>query len=281
MKRIVLLMLTAIILAGCTSKAYTTSMDAGKAALQNGNYEEAADLFENAMEEKETQDAKGYLAFATEMKESKQLYHDGDFDAAIYSIKKQLNGKFADQLDIKMVKQANALLKQLEQAKALADSINEKLIKGKTLLEQNQFDEAYEVFKEITENTNLPDVDTIDKLAKDASSLQNEAAKKKDEQEKQKQAEEEKRQEEEKRKQEEANKALTPKQAEDLVRQHLHLQSNSNVKVEYDHDADNGDFIIHVYEFVVDNPSTGEGHTATWGWYGVNKKTKAIYDAMQ
>jgi len=80
---------------------------------------------------------------------------------------------------------------------------------------------------------------------------------------------------------EKQNQTLTTKQAEDLVRAQLNLQPDQNVKVEYDHDASNGDYIIHVYEFVVDNPSTGDGHTVTLGWYGVNKQTKKVYNMMQ
>ncbi|MED4229252.1 hypothetical protein [Neobacillus cucumis] len=74
---------------------------------------------------------------------------------------------------------------------------------------------------------------------------------------------------------------LTHEQAVQLVKAHLNIQSNSKVKAVYKYDAENGDYIIQVYEFVVDNPSTGEGHTATRGWYGVNKQTKVIYDAMK
>ncbi|MDR4948998.1 hypothetical protein [Neobacillus cucumis] len=74
---------------------------------------------------------------------------------------------------------------------------------------------------------------------------------------------------------------LTHEQAVQLVKEHLNIQSNSKVKAVYKYDAENGDYIIQVYEFVVDNPSTGEGHTATRGWYGVNKQTKVVYDAMK
>ncbi|MEH7414431.1 hypothetical protein V7266_03945, partial [Neobacillus drentensis] len=85
---------------------------------------------------------------------------------------------------------------------------------------------------------------------------------------------------EQRQQQEVANKTLTHEQAVQIVKEHLNIKSSQNVKIVYDHDAANGDYIIKVYEFVIDNPSTGEGHTATWGWYGVNKQTKAVYDAM-
>ncbi|MFJ7728124.1 tetratricopeptide repeat protein [Neobacillus sp. NPDC097160] len=284
MKRLTLLILTALVLSACTPKAYTESFDAGKAALQKGDFDQAINKFENAIEEKETTEAKDYLHFAKSLQESRTLYHDGDFDAAIYSIKKLLKETSTEKLEGKVTIQANELLKDIQQAKTVSEKMKEKMIKGKTLLEDNQFDQAAAAFKEVAETTDLPDVTAIETMAKDASKLLEETTKKKNsaEQKKQKQTEENtKNKEEEKQKQEEANKPITQEQAVDLVRQHLNISSEQNVKVVYDHDAANGDYVIHVYEFVVDNPSTGEGHTATWGWYGVNKQTKAVYDAMQ
>ena len=283
MKKITLLILTALILSACTPKAYTESFTAGKTALQKGEYDQAINKFENALEEKETAEAKNYLHFAQTLLESRKLYHGGDFDAAINSINKLLKENSSEKLDGKVKKQANALLKEILQAKTVSETMKEKMTKGKTLLEDNQFDQAAAVFKEVAETTNLPDVTEIETMAKDAVALLTETTKKKNaaEQEKQQKDETVKKKEEEKQKQEEGNKTLTHEQAVDLVKKHLNITSEQNVKVVYDHDADNGDYVIHVYEFVVDNPSTGEGHTTTWGWYGVNKQTKAVYDTMQ
>ncbi|MFJ8526951.1 hypothetical protein [Bacillus sp. NPDC094106] len=38
-----------------------------------------------------------------------------------------------------------------------------------------------------------------------------------------------------------------------------------------------GDYVIHVYEVVTNGE---ESHTATWGWYAVNPKTKKVYKAF-
>ncbi|GKU83020.1 hypothetical protein [Niallia sp. NCCP-28] len=71
---------------------------------------------------------------------------------------------------------------------------------------------------------------------------------------------------------------LTSSQAVQLVKNHLNI-NNDKMHVEYDHmDGDN--YIIHVFEVVIDDPKTNVGHTATYGWYGVNKYTKKIYDAF-
>lgn len=284
MKKWILLLLTVMILSACTPKAYTESMEAGKAALEKENYTEAKDKFENALEEKETNEAKNYLHAAKSMQESVTLFHKGDFDTATYKLKKLLSQKATKKL---INKQANALIKEIQKAKALADSMKERIIKGKALMEQNQFAQALDVFKEVSKTIQYTDIPSIEEITKEASELMIEATNKKKaaDEEKQKLEEAKQKAEEEeakaKQEQEEANQPLTHTQAEELVKQHLNLSSDQNVKVVYDHDADNGDYIIHVYEFVVDNSQTGEGHTTTWGWYGVNKQTKMVYDAMQ
>ncbi|WP_413307890.1 lipoprotein [Bacillus sp. 1P10SD] len=282
MKKWILLLLAVLILSACTPKAYTESMDAGKAALEKENYTEAIDKFENALEEKETNEAKNYLHAAESMQESVTLYHKGDFDTATYKLKKLIRKKQTKKL---ISKQANALIKEIQEARALSDSMKERIIKGKTLMDQNQYDQALDVFKEVSETIQFTDIPSIEKITKEASELMIEATNKKKSSDEEKQKQEEAKQNEEdakaKQEQEEANQPLTHAQAEEIVKQHLNLSSGQNVKVVYDHDADNGDYIIHVYEFVVDNPQTGEGHSSTLGWYGVNKKTKMVYDAMQ
>ncbi|KIL35029.1 hypothetical protein SD71_15265 [Cohnella kolymensis] len=70
-------------------------------------------------------------------------------------------------------------------------------------------------------------------------------------------------------------KTLTKADAEKLVRKHLKLDSKPAIYVEYDHN-EGAEYLIHVYEVVIDDPNTGEGHTATWGWYYVNPKTGGI-----
>ncbi|WP_312469078.1 hypothetical protein [Neobacillus sp.] len=279
MRRLTFLLLAVIFLSACTPKAYTESMDAGKTALQKGNYTVAIDKFENALEEKETTEAKEYLHVAESMQESLTLYHKGDLDAAINTLNTLLHNKVAKE---KINQQATALLKEIQEAKSLANSLNERMIKGKTLLEQNQFDQAIEVFKEVSQTLGYPENASIEKLTDEASQLVIDSTnKKKAADQAKKKQDESKKQENAKEKKKDANETLSHSQAEDLVRKHLGLQADQNVKVVYDHDADNGDYIIHVYEFVVDNSSTGEGHTTTRGWYGVNKNTKAIYDAME
>jgi tetratricopeptide (TPR) repeat protein len=284
MKRFAILILTVLILSACTSNAYTDSINAGKQALQKGNYTDAVHNFENALEEKETDEAKEYLHLSESLQESLKLYQDGEFEAALHTIEKVITKK-SEKLDGKILKNANELREQIVKTIALSDSLKDNIVKAKTLLDQKQFDDAYEVFLQVSETDLFTENESIEKLTKEAAELLLQTTMLKNanetEQEKQKIEEENKQKvEEEKNTQEETSKPLTHEQAEELVRKHLNLQSDPTIHVKYDHDAQNGDYIVQVYEVVVDDPKTGQGHTATWGWYGVNKTTKTVYDAM-
>ncbi|MBO1000660.1 hypothetical protein IOC57_23325 [Bacillus sp. SD075] len=71
---------------------------------------------------------------------------------------------------------------------------------------------------------------------------------------------------------------LSKSQAEKLVMDYVDMENFPHLHIEYDHDAEKGDYIFHVFE--VEEGSQQNGHTTTWGWYGVNKKTKEVYEVM-
>ncbi len=75
-----------------------------------------------------------------------------------------------------------------------------------------------------------------------------------------------------------SDRALSKSQAEKLVKDYVDMENFSHLQIEYDHDAEKGDYIFHVFE--VDEPSQKSGHKTTWGWYGVNKETKEVYEVM-
>ncbi|OLO42329.1 hypothetical protein BTR23_03655 [Alkalihalophilus pseudofirmus] len=58
-----------------------------------------------------------------------------------------------------------------------------------------------------------------------------------------------------------------------IVRNHLELQFDQDVKIVVDHE-ENGRFLIHVYDAIPGN--NGVGHTATRGWYYVDRKTGEV-----
>ena len=75
-----------------------------------------------------------------------------------------------------------------------------------------------------------------------------------------------------------AEQTVSQEQAIQLVRDQQGISEDSPFFVTYDHLDDSGNYIIHVYENVVDNEETGEGHTATQGWYQVNPSDGSITD---
>jgi hypothetical protein len=50
----------------------------------------------------------------------------------------------------------------------------------------------------------------------------------------------------------------------------------------YEEQDSTGDkYLFHLYEFVLDDSELGLGHTVTYGWYKVDKKTGSIEDVTQ
>ena len=75
-----------------------------------------------------------------------------------------------------------------------------------------------------------------------------------------------------------AEQTVSQEQAIQLVRDQQGISEDSPLFVTYDHVDDSGNYIIHVYENVVDNEETGEEHTATQGWYQVSPSDGSITD---
>ncbi|WP_369360450.1 hypothetical protein [Priestia megaterium] len=75
-----------------------------------------------------------------------------------------------------------------------------------------------------------------------------------------------------------AEQTVSKEQAIQLVRDQQGISEDSPLFVAYDHLDDSGNYIIHVYENVVDNEETGEEHTATQGWYQVSPSDGSITD---
>ena len=65
--------------------------------------------------------------------------------------------------------------------------------------------------------------------------------------------------------------------AESLVREHLGLGDNGFLHVEVDHEEGNK-YVVHVYEVVNHEEFS---HTATYGWYYVDKDSGKIEDMME
>ncbi|MFJ8239468.1 MULTISPECIES: hypothetical protein [Bacillus] len=287
MKKLMMIICLILLTVGCSSKEYDQQMGLGKKAMENGQYKEAVRYFEDAAKEKSTDEIQQYIRLANQMQDSEEALKDGKYEVAIVSAEKVMQIK-----EEKVIKgKAEQLIKEAKDLQEKTKSTEKQIQVGKELLHEKKYDEAYQTFKEIA------DEKVSQQFVKDATTFMNEAvtAKKQyeDEQEKvrkeqaelekknqeqQKIKEEEKRKQEQlKEKEEEKKKAdtsvsnISTAEAEKLVRKQYNVPANTIV--EYDHDNEKGDYVIHVYNVIVNGD---EGHTATVGWFDVNPKTKRI-----
>jgi Skp family chaperone for outer membrane proteins len=141
---------------------------------------------------------------------------------------------------------------------------------------------AYELMNEILDKKKkklLPDEEKQRKEG-EARFLEEERMKEEARRLEQQKLEEEKRRSEEERKKKEKS-SLTKEEAVQLVIEMTGMTPAESFFVEYDHHTLEGHYVIHLYEVVIDDPETREGHTATYGWYGVVPDTGEVYDYME
>ncbi|KZN94780.1 hypothetical protein [Aeribacillus pallidus] len=286
-----ILIFAMMFLFGCTSKEYKSNMESGIEALKKEQYSDAISFFNKALHEKNTEEAQLALDLSKQIKDSVAALEKGEFETAISLAEKIKNSNETSKvLDILKPK-AEKIIEEAEKTSAALKEMESELESGKALLEENKFDEAFAIFKKIAETTS--NNEKIVSVTKNAEQLMNQAAaaknqylqeqEKKLQEERQKAEEEAKKRKEEQKKAEESKKSrpISHTEAEQLVREYLKIENTSNVYVEYDHDNEKGEYIIHVYEIVISDPETKEGHTSTWGWYAVDPVKKVVRDAFE
>jgi len=287
------LFILCIFLVGCNPKIYTDNFDKGKVELESGNYSEAIKFFEIAEQEKNTNEVDELLSITKILNDSLIAKAEGKFEASNYNAEKIIDYKIKEEVNKKIIEsaknQAREILKQTDVESTQKEELEANISKGKVLLEQQKFDEAYTIFNTlVTQEGDYPGYKIFKDLFVKATNLAKETVDKKEAYivEQQKKAEEEKQRKiaEENAKKEAQKKAqnakISKEQAIQLVKQHLKLPNDPNLFIEYQYDNEHGDFVFQVYEVVIDDPKTKEGHTATWGWYGVDPKNKYVYDAF-
>ncbi|MFY0546148.1 stalk domain-containing protein [Brevibacillus sp. H7] len=73
-----------------------------------------------------------------------------------------------------------------------------------------------------------------------------------------------------------ANKMYSKWEAVELVKKKYGQKVTPDYRIEYDHDDENGNYVIHIYQKVVNNFQTGDSYTNTYGWFVVNPNTGEI-----
>ncbi len=139
-------------LSACSSKEYEAHIQSGTESVKDEKYEDALLSFQKAAEEKNTDDVQQFITFAKYMTDSLDLFEKGEFSAAILTSEKITKTKKTDKV-IDLLKPK--ALKLQEEAAGLDEQFKrytDDLTKSQLLLEQQQFDEAYNLCKAITEN---------------------------------------------------------------------------------------------------------------------------------
>jgi hypothetical protein len=77
-----------------------------------------------------------------------------------------------------------------------------------------------------------------------------------------------------------AAQKLSKDEARELVKRYLGItdDDNPNLFIEFDHINDHGDYVFWVYQMVIDDSETKEGHAATIGFFAVDPYEQIVYD---
>ncbi len=244
-KGIALIVMTfLLIVAGCTSKDYESNMELGKEQVQAENYLEAYEAYTSAYKDNETSEAK-------ELKELSKLLADGinqfkqkNYEKALTYFEKAAGYDAKTKVGKVLVSKADEWVTKVDNAQSDSTPSKEGQLgpEDPATLEEGNMEGTDGTGTENPEpNTENPKPDTGGSDGNNNGST------------------------------------ISVKEAEQLVKDFIEIKDYPQLSVQYDHDDEKGDYIFQVFESVEDGQG---GHTATWGWYGVNPKTKEVYDIM-
>lgn len=276
-KKALLFLLALSLLAGCTTRAYETNMELGRNELKKQHYLEASEAFDKAYQDNDSAEAKDLRNMSAAMGKAMTAYETSDYPTALTLLDKVIKYKTSEPEGKDVHKQAKELKKEVSKAIKENEEMTLKLEEGKVLLSQKQYKEAHSLFREVTES-NQP---STSKLKSEAKKLIDKTVQSEDQtgntSETEKPEETDKQSE---TKETNESTELTKEEGKELVAEFIKMNDSSNLTIQFDREDEKGNYIFQVYEIVIDNAETKEGHTATWGWYSVNPKTKEVEDLM-
>ncbi len=289
MKRLVFLMIVlSIFLVSCSGKAYDEALKKGYDYLENAKYAEASEQFTIALEKKETEEAEKALRVSDAMFAGWDAIRAGTFNSAVEIAHNILIDNKENEATRIVVKDAEDLLEQAEELLNLYNDIKSKIDEADLLYDNHSYEDALVIYKEIAEISH--DHFVIDNLIADAKEKISEIMALIDDEDYDVNGESDGESDSPDSGEKDGTEndddpdntidnngssgEITKANAEKIIRQGIGVHDEVNVKV----DHEDGDFyIIQVFEVV----GEGEGsHTATWGWYKVNKKTGAWEEAF-
>lgn len=230
-----------LIASGCVTRNYDSNMDLGKSQLNEENYLEAHEAFELAYKEAETPEARELMDLSGFLASGMKKYDEQDFDSAKRDFEEATAYK-AKYREGKLM-----VLKAVEMH-PVSDTATLETVEG-----NDEVEPVEEASEDGTIGSKVDDKAATDSKGKVETVKSKEGSK-------------------------DSASPLSKSQAEKLVKDYVDMKNFPHLQIEYDHDAEKGDYIFQVFE--VDAGSQKNGHKATWGWYGVNKKTKEVYEVM-
>ena len=159
--------LTFLMLAGCSTGNFDKAMDEGKTALTNKEYKNALSSFEKALDEKkDDSDAKVLVEQTKAMIEAVKLKEETKVEESIKSFEKVENMKDGNSTLVKQAKEERtALLAIVEQKK----KYSEQLVKSEELINKKNYAEAKDILNKLVSETK--DNKNLEEYNKKASGL--------------------------------------------------------------------------------------------------------------
>ncbi|WP_019153876.1 tetratricopeptide repeat protein [Robertmurraya massiliosenegalensis] len=267
------MVLIIVLLAGCTNKGYDTAINNGYQSLEQGKYEDAKNYFEEAYEAKNTEETEQGKEIARMMLEAETAFDEGKWEYVLGLLDEIENigkkGKAYDSVKEKIVQ----LKQDSEKLYALYTDLEAKMGEASNHRKENEYDKAVAIYDEIelvdSSNHRIQALvkqaaEELDKTKQEKKSSQNNSNSSKDEDDDSVEEGENV-----------TKQGVSIEEAERIIREALKIPAATYVQ--FDHE-DGDDFIIHVYDII---KNEGEvSHTATLGWYRVNKNSGEWYDLM-
>lgn len=271
------------VLVGCTStKKIEQYIEEGKNALQNENVEEAKNFFSLALEEGESEEAEQYLTVIDLAEKFMDHTEAEDFDEAIELFEKLKEHPFYNDVAFLIMETEEKISIVIEKRK----EIDEK-IEGLKELYDPEVEDMMPSELYLVESEKILEEEYISKeQIQRVRDFQKAAKEQAEKLFKQMDEEKERIEREEQRKlEQQPKKKLSVEEAKEMLYDYLvtyvyskEALSHPDVYFDFDHENEDGNYIFQVYEVVFTDDI---GHTATWGWFGVDPDTHEIYNAME
>lgn len=231
--------------------------------MEDGEYDKAIDVFQQSLSYKNDVNVENSIKLAKSLMEVKKVYDQG--------IKLMNDKKYLEAIEqFKKIGKESSKLYNSAQSK-IKESTKQYValnISGaNSALQTNKYDEA---------NKYISQVFKVDNNNKEAKKIKETIDNKIQEHQEVQRVKEE--QETTVRSTKTTSK-ITTKSAEDIVKKLVLGDLNSNTISQFDHEETVDGvkyFVIHVYDMVMDDATTG--HTATLGWYYVNVNNGKVFD---